>query len=188
MEASKGWLFSLILLLSFLFALAGWLGWRTTQAMAGGILLAVIVALIVGINWLAPIWNSDSYASETVSIVQPSENTRAERVTLVIKVQGLPDRLIHGLSRDELRLIGECVTWNDAYVFSVQHFKDYFKNTETDGYSLYNKSVRWMKDVGALVPNAKGGVDVTDPIGREVFYAMCNEQWQIIEDLPYPAL
>lgn len=146
-------------------------------------MLAIIIALIVGINYLAPIWNSDSYSSETVSIEKPA-NSYSQRVTLVIRVQGQPEKLIHGLTYDELHLIGMCVTYNDEYIFSVQHFKDYFKNTETDGYSLYNKAVRWMKDSGILIPNAKGGVDVTKPVGVEVFNAMRDEEWEKIEKLP----
>jgi len=175
----KGWLFSLILLLSVLAGIAGGMYFRSVQGAAMGIVAGIVAALIVGIKWLMPVFNSDSYytyPSETSAVVE-----KVERVTLVIKVPGLPDKLIHGISQEELQAIGECVT--DGYVFSVQHFKDHFANTKHNGYSLYNKTTRWMQDCGALVPNAKGGYDVTEHIGKHVFDAMRDEAWQVLEEL-----
>ena len=181
---SKGWLFWLILLLSILMSIAGGMYWGSTAGAAIGIVGGVGLALFVGIVWIMPVFNADSYV--TYESTAPVQQVVTERVTLVIKVAGLPDKMIHGLSRDELRLIGECVTDNNLYVFSVQHFKDYFKNSGTDGYSLYNKSVRWMQDCGALIPNSKGGYDVSDPIGKGVFVSMRDEAWEVLEEIGDP--
>ena len=182
MTNSIGWLLSFVFLLSFLGSVSGWLYWRSTQGIAFGIMGGILLALWVGINKLTRFIYPDSfveYAEDEKQIVQ--------KVTLVINIEGIGRKLIHGLDMEEIQSIGQCVTHNNAYKFSVQHFKDYFKTTDIDGYSLYSKSVRWMKDVGALAPNAQGGVDVTE-IGERVFNAMRDKDWQVIEDLPYPAV
>lgn len=145
---------------------------HTWYFIAGGAIL------FFWIGWRIIVWKVKQsqyleYANETPQVV--------EKVTLVIHIPELGRKLIHGFSRDELRLIGECVT--DGYVYNVQHFKDYFKGTEHDGYSLYNKAVRWMQDVGALAANSKGGWDVTDHIGKHVFESMRDEAWQVLEEL-----
>ena len=151
--------------------------------MASGALLLMWVGWRI-IKWMANRADRHILAVETVTPINPN----VERVTLVVKVPGLSDKLIHGISREDLQLIGECVAHNGIYLFSVQHFKDYFKNSGTDGYSLYNKSVRWMQDCGALMPNAKGGFDVTEHIGRNVFNAMRDSAWQELREYDTPPL
>ena len=185
MSESKAWLFWLIILLSIIGLSAGALIAFGLYWQAGGVVVGTWVAW-GAVTYLVPVFHNYAYdmPAETVQQV-------VERVTLVIKVPGQPDKYIHGLSRQEIQNVGECVTYNDAYDYSVTHFKDYFKNSDVDGYALYGKAIRWMKDVGALVPNSKGGVDVTDPIGKYVFDAMRDEHWEIIEDydtLPYPVV
>ena len=111
-----------------------------------------------------------------------------ERVTLSITIEGIGTKLIHGFTREEIRALGQCVTHNNTFTFNVAHFKDYFKTTDTDGYSLYSKSVRRFKDAGALVPNAKGGVDVSE-IGEQLFICLRDGSWEEIKemlDVPFP--
>ena len=117
-----------------------------------------------------------------------NENTAApviERIVLSITVDGVGTKLIHGLTIDEIHAIGRCVTANDAYTFNVQHFKQFFGNSNIDGYSLYTKCIRWFKDLGALVPNAKGGVDVTE-IGEQVFTHMRDGTWEELKQYEEP--
>lgn len=188
MEDGKGWLFAFIMLVSFLVGSAGYMMFREWWAVGVGVLLGLIFSIHIAYNYFMPVFHSYAYEAPSLS-EQPAMT--AERVTLVIKVPGLPDKLIHGLSRDELRAIGECVTSGGQYAFTVQRFKDHFRSTDVDGYSLYDRSVRWMKDCGALVPNAKGGNDVTEHVGRYVFDAMRDGDWDVIgecESPPYPEL
>ena len=154
MGNSIGWLLSFILLMSLLGSVYGYQYFGNTKGMAGGGIVGIIAALWVGISKLARLMHPDSYTEYAYE--EPATKT-VEHVTLVIVVNDTR-KLVHGFTRDELRLIGDCVT--DGYIFNVQHFKDYFKGTEFDGYSLYNKSVRWMQDCKALAPNSKGGYDV----------------------------
>jgi len=185
MDDGKGWLFVFILLVSFLVGLSGYMIFHEWWAAGIGVLLGLVSSVQVSYHYYMPVFHSYAYVTPATEAVKVTE-----RVTLIINVPGLPEKLIHGISLEELRLIGECVTHNDLYIFSVQQFKDYFRNSGTDGYSLYNKSVRWMKDAGALVPNSQGGINVTEHIGKYVFGAMRDGNWEVVEEYdspPYPA-
>ena len=130
-EIPTGTVTWLVILFCVIGAIVGALFNAGQTAISWGIILSfVIVWLFLG--WLIRLFVPKyvQYESEAQTVVE-------ERVTLVINVDSLSRKLIHGLSRDELREIGNCVTANDAYTFSVQHFKDYFSNSNIDGYSLY---------------------------------------------------
>jgi hypothetical protein len=171
----------LIILFCTIGAIVGGLVHAGQTEISAGIIIAFFTVCYF-LGWLIRFFvpQFTQYENTTQSVV--------ERVVLAINVEGSTQKFIHGLNRDEIRAIGQCVTANDAYTFSVQHFKDYFAGSNIDGYSLYTKSVRWMKDVGALVPNSKGGVDVTE-IGEQVFICMRDGSWEEIkeyEDTPLP--
>lgn len=177
----------LVLLLAFLSAIAGGLYTQDWKGFAVGLLSGGLFGLWVWVNHVASILFPESFISYASETPAPTQTTN--RVVLVITTPGETTKRIHGLSQDEIRQIGECVTSTNPYTFSVQHFKSYFSGKGVDGYALYTKSVRWMKDAGTLAPNAKGGVDVTEK-GEYVFESMRDGAWDVLDDYehpPYPA-
>jgi len=182
MGESKAWLFGLIILLSFIGGVVGYMLVGTTWGIGSGILICAFYAIRVSISELAPIFHS--YAFETPAPAAPQAPAPQQVVEkyFVINIDNVSHRLsFFDMSIEQWKELGQLVVRSN-YAYNQGHFEKVLGRQEERGRHAYYQVSGALGYDDRFLAVYGNGYKLT-PAGEDFFDKVAKGDWRVLNGL-----